>query len=662
MKSSSRSSKSKTKRSQKHTKKRTKSSREKPKKLKQRDDSDSISDEDSITTKSVSCSSPGDYSRSKKRGRSRDKRLRKDKKRSKKSTLLSESSGDDSPCVKKSKKLKRKRGSDSRKKRHVKRRKRDRSVSISSSRSRSCSVGKPSGDSEIGKKEEKVESKERKGREKVRKKIGSKRSRRRSRSCSVGEPSGDSEREFGKMEEKVESKERKGREKDRKKSGIKKSRRRSRSCSPCSVHSESSSHYSEERVFEKSNPNRLKSVIVVMKDREEVPEKQESNKYDRHEDEIVFEYDDYPSKSNDSIDGVSGRETVSCMHDVSSKKRSLDEPNKDFVASGVRTSDIPGIQRQVVEGSGGLSPSYVRSRDNVPLMENRSANLTSNAGLNHVDLEAVLRQKALENLLNRQGKLSTKTTFDKKDEHDVDVKRSSIVKAQPIDQPTPRDEGNIKLLPKVGKIVNDVRYFSNTTNLPGPSEDTGLSKYNNADLLRAKVGTADTEEKSKASGDFVNSRPNVGLSMSRKDFLGAKNTWKQQLIPQESSQEIVSTPKETIVRNSNEKLMSLDNSLPKLSVPQKTISKDSTRDCASHLFDSEDSTIKVDTFALSEASASASVSDEQCTNDSTNKADEDAQFQQKTMSVMRGGEMVQVSYKVYIPKKAPALARRQLKR
>ncbi|XP_022735199.1 uncharacterized protein DDB_G0287625-like isoform X1 [Durio zibethinus] len=39
-----------------------------------------------------------------------------------------------------------------------------------------------------------------------------------------------------------------------------------------------------------------------------------------------------------------------------------------------------------------------------------------------------------------------------------------------------------------------------------------------------------------------------------------------------------------------------------------------------------------------------------------------SQFQQKTMSVMRGGEMVQVSYQVYIPKRAAALARRQLKR
>ncbi|XP_015164625.1 DEAD-box ATP-dependent RNA helicase 42 [Solanum tuberosum] len=39
-----------------------------------------------------------------------------------------------------------------------------------------------------------------------------------------------------------------------------------------------------------------------------------------------------------------------------------------------------------------------------------------------------------------------------------------------------------------------------------------------------------------------------------------------------------------------------------------------------------------------------------------------SEFEQKTMSVMRGGETVQVNYKVYIPKRAPALSRRKLNR
>ncbi|KAL7129512.1 hypothetical protein ABFS83_13G071800 [Erythranthe nasuta] len=46
----------------------------------------------------------------------------------------------------------------------------------------------------------------------------------------------------------------------------------------------------------------------------------------------------------------------------------------------------------------------------------------------------------------------------------------------------------------------------------------------------------------------------------------------------------------------------------------------------------------------------------------SDEAKDGSQFKKKTMSVVRGGEVVQVSYKVYIPKKAPALARRQFKR
>ncbi|KAJ0246235.1 Uncharacterized protein HA466_0177900 [Hirschfeldia incana] len=50
---------------------------------------------------------------------------------------------------------------------------------------------------------------------------------------------------------------------------------------------------------------------------------------------------------------------------------------------------------------------------------------------------------------------------------------------------------------------------------------------------------------------------------------------------------------------------------------------------------------------------------EQKTNDETK---DESQYEQKTMTVMRGGEMVQVSYKVYIPKKTSSLGRRQLRR
>ncbi|KAL7087625.1 hypothetical protein ACP275_13G078800 [Erythranthe tilingii] len=63
----------------------------------------------------------------------------------------------------------------------------------------------------------------------------------------------------------------------------------------------------------------------------------------------------------------------------------------------------------------------------------------------------------------------------------------------------------------------------------------------------------------------------------------------------------------------------------------------------------------------SSSSSARLVSDEHGL-EQNDEAKDGSQFKKKTMSVVRGGEVVQVSYKVYIPKKAPALARRQFKR
>ncbi|XP_064942464.1 uncharacterized protein LOC135595461 [Musa acuminata AAA Group] len=60
---------------------------------------------------------------------------------------------------------------------------------------------------------------------------------------------------------------------------------------------------------------------------------------------------------------------------------------------------------------------------------------------------------------------------------------------------------------------------------------------------------------------------------------------------------------------------------------------------------------------------SALPADQRIESENENKdEDKGSQFQQKTFSRMHDGELVQVSYKVYIPKKSPALARRQPQR
>ncbi|KAK6157380.1 hypothetical protein DH2020_011628 [Rehmannia glutinosa] len=66
--------------------------------------------------------------------------------------------------------------------------------------------------------------------------------------------------------------------------------------------------------------------------------------------------------------------------------------------------------------------------------------------------------------------------------------------------------------------------------------------------------------------------------------------------------------------------------------------------------------------SMAKPSSSVGPMSEEHSLEQGNEAKDGSQFKEKTMFVMRGGEMVQVSYKVYIPKKAPALARRQLKR
>ncbi|KAI3986756.1 hypothetical protein MKX01_014294 [Papaver californicum] len=62
------------------------------------------------------------------------------------------------------------------------------------------------------------------------------------------------------------------------------------------------------------------------------------------------------------------------------------------------------------------------------------------------------------------------------------------------------------------------------------------------------------------------------------------------------------------------------------------------------------------------SSCIAPMSEKQESKESGDVIKGSSQFEQKTMSVMRGGELVQVSYKVYIPNKPPALARRKLHR
>ncbi|KAL9236433.1 hypothetical protein vseg_011106 [Gypsophila vaccaria] len=617
-------SKHKKKRSQKHSKKKSKRITDKTKKRKRRNDLVSSSDEGSMSDSSVSCrSSEGDY-KSKRRARSRDRKDRKDrKKRAKRPRSVSESSGDDSPRVKKRKRSKMSKDIVSKKKRHGKKRRRSPSVSSLSGRSRSLSSGE----------------------------------------FSVG-----SEREFPRKEGKEEKrgekgKERKGskRREKHKEMTVNKSKHRSRSWSPRSLRSGSHSYDSEDRVIEVNNPKRLKSVIVVAHYEEET-EIRDSN-WDGNKAEIVFEHDDYPSRSNDSNDGVSRREASSFSHDVNSGKLgTFDDSNLETVPSDVQTSEIPENQKLVGETPEGINLKKLgspRANDNLTEASTEIAVSSSD------DLAAVLRQKALENFLKRQGKSLTKNSIEQTGDGNLELNSSSSLMTDQV-QLTSDVHSAFKSVPKLGK-ADDVDC---PTDVPSSTKGKIIS------LPRRVLGISRPAEKYTAPSGFADSRSNLGLSLPKKEFIGAKNTWRRQVVSQESSS---LNNEETVSKDSKQKVIPGDSSLLDLSTPKNLTGMDSKRQIASAEVSQRNLSVLGDSIDLgsSRGCLESTVNPEKVEGDvaskpssmvgnssieNTNEAGGDSQFQQKTMTVMRGGEMVQVSYKVYIPNKAPALARRQLKR
>lgn len=557
------SSKRKKKRSKKRGKKTSKSIREKTKKLKRRHDSVSLSDDDnSASTSSVSrsdSSSEGSY-RSKRRARCRDKKgTRKgSKKKMRMDSSMSDSSGD-SRRIKKRKRLKSKWDFDSKKNRHRKKRRREPSSS-SSDRSMSCSRSEATDDStEVHRKDDRWELKERD-------------------------------------------------EKDGEKSRTKRSRYSSRSCSPCGLQSKSHSYGSEDGLRKENPPNRLKSVIVVMREIEEVAD---GSNRDEHKDEIIYEHDDYPTRSNDSNDVVSRGDVLLSSYDANDEKTMcLEEPNGEAGSSDARIAKVLRIQRPGMEKTDAVASSSIELRVGDHLMGNRSEVSTADVSSSSVDLEAMLRQKALQNLLKCQGRLPTKIDGGNQGDHHSKVKNPNV-------------GGSFESTRKIGRN-DDVKHGPTVPVLP---EDTV------AHPPIRNVETGLPVEKANPSANPVISRHKLGLSTSTRRLLGASNTWRRDPTSQHYPRPTLPTPKEAVNKES-----------AKVTEPQSSDTKTVTE--------------KADRASASELPPSGGKN----TEDEANEAVEDSEFEQKTMTVMRGGELVQVSYKVKIPKKAPALARRQLKR
>ncbi|XP_022717163.1 uncharacterized protein LOC111275857 [Durio zibethinus] len=673
--------------SQSKTRKRNKvkSRRSKSKKLRrQRDDSVSYSgDSNSRSMVSISSSSSEDDYRSR-RSRSRYRKdVKGGEKRARRRSSGRESS-EDSPCIKKRRGSRRDGGYETRK-RAGKRKKsrRDVIVSFRSSGSSSCSTCRSSSD-EIGydKRRGRSERKEKDGRILEKVKRGSKRRRDRSRSCS----SCSRYNEGSEMPEKV-------------KRGSKKNRDRSRSCSSCSRYNEGSDCPIEDGVMEESNSRRLKSVITVAKRENESCIELNADEPK----EEVYDYDDYPScRSNDSNDGCGQRELPQRSHVVSETKRPIDDEHGEV--SNIRTSSVE-------ESGKDGKPRYDGVGENDVLDENKMVS-SATGGFNGDDMELILRQRALENLRKFRGGLQTNinppiTLSDKSD----DVKTPSSVNTDLFQIKTPMgDDARVVIASQVSQQIKQCPVRRDSTLLP--KNDKKTSHLNDAGKYSGTVGSdvasppaqvvpADLPrvEVNKAINS-VSNKSKLVMSRTRREAPNTDTTQKQKVAAQEPS--LAKSSVSEVVLETDQTVKPSKDNAASISIRTKSV-KSRIRQESPHIYNTQKQesaalessqaklvtensvnegglgtaqTVKppecgnndgkvnntLDSACIKPSSSSISTSGDISSDKLEDETKDGSQFQQKTMSVMRGGEMVQVNYQVYIPKRAPALARRQLKR
>ncbi|KAF5204622.1 hypothetical protein FRX31_005789 [Thalictrum thalictroides] len=670
-------------------KKRSKSrKRDKSNKLRRhrhRDVSISCSDDDSRSEESLSIlSSDSEDGYTVRKGRSK---TRGDVKGSKKRVKRSPSSSSDSrdpPSRKKRKKSKRTDGSKLKKKSrhgksHKKGSKRDVSVDSISSDSRSCSASRG------GSSGEESEIKRSRGRSKRRDK-GKKR-----------------------LDQISNGRDRYG--------------YRSRSCSPCSR--EQNYYYNEEKLANENYSRGLRSVLTVPNEYEEgiyqtkdgnkaeiiqayddCPSCKSNDSYDggrtkelSHQEQAVFE--------ERQVHDAMGRNESSHQLSIPEKPlKTLDNKVESTFASNIKKTQIlvssgtdDGIRCDKVDHTGNKESTEMENKGKVSI-----GVISSEVG----DLESILRQKALQNFQKFRKERQTQNMLpDQRGGTDVGVKQPSIAKDESIKSSKDTDisvvrASNIVALEKKSVSTTRVKGAS-ITNLPkdGVQISDGNSKRLESFHAHPSVGDTIRPLDINATGKKIKSFGAIHNS-SRRSFVYRRESPGDQSIKQASSSQdlsdgksqqtnyilrkIVSQPPEPVVESSGpHEINKTPGSAPsqenKISAKKSVLeaAKASESD-ASHEIKTIPNNIVLEPpkaavesshlHEINKASESVVLEGTSCPtpvnevhgSTESNAAKGGSEFEQKTMSVMRGGEMVQVSYKVYIPKKTPALARRQLRR
>ncbi|XP_054811271.1 uncharacterized protein LOC129312619 isoform X2 [Prosopis cineraria] len=634
----------KRKRSKKSSKvrasRKSKSRRRASKKLQRREASLSISDySDSVSSDSSLSSSSEDSYKSRRAWSSKRKDEKGRRKMAKRRSYRHESS-DDSRHDKKRKREKRKNVQEAREKPHKKKKlRKEESVSSMSNGSLSCST-----------------------------------CHGENASCDDNEP----ERHRGRVE-------RKGREKrpDRGKSGSERSNRyRARSCSSCSFSSESSDKWTEEKCVDKNNSRRLKSVITVTEEAKEAGELC----HNETKEEIVDDHD-YPCRSNDSNDGGSKRETD--HHSLSASKEKLGIEDKEVD----RTADS-NLTEPRRDQSYNNSSQFDRSELDVngagasDSVEKKTSE-TSGASLNGDNLEAILRQRALENLRKFRGEIQSSAKASSQN-----IRTDNDVIQPPFQN---REQAQLaqdkSIVNNAGKGGNFdmINHEEGVDLATGSRKSVASSSKNEKDLNSVKGTSVSLGHHSSCSSVKVIDAENHSETVTASASYMSNNSEHKKLVVTQNTidrctSDLVHCSKDDVnnmrvlcsatskplkeqdeVKDHFQFELKQTSALDKLhtNCPLTGVNVDEnaakTHDAIQRVTSSGRDVDKPCVSAIVKPSPESSPV-ENSSNNLQGEASQGSQFEQKTMNVMRGGEMVQVSYKVYIPRKTPALARRQLKR
>ncbi|KAH7675550.1 hypothetical protein IHE45_08G142500 [Dioscorea alata] len=429
-----------------------------------------------------------------------------------------------------------------------------------------------------------------------------------------------------------------GREREKTGKSLRKNRYRSPSCSTCSGgdSNRSSSSRSPIKEIKRKRENSRRSKLAS-RDREHKERSRDEDKA-----KIIKAYGDFPSsRSNDSHDVGRKKDAFEHCPEMKRTDEEGEHVKKDAYSDGVEEFTSCKINEESVKhgDDGAKKPSG-------PVENSDSSKVD--------DVELVLRLKALENFNKyRVGLLGSSKFGDKKAEsglsecvEDAGKTVETKLPSQAAVERRPAKSMDLQRREEAESQASEVRIKSvvsrpaearikSVVSRPAQLSDALMSTEENNDNVRIKSKAVDNKL-IPGNGEALNSHTdNVSIKSKAVD---------NKLIP--SNGEALNSPNQlksvnefvTLAKDDQAKRTSEE---PKSSLVQETEGN------------------KVD---MSASGASSAPKKETGKHNPSENVVEATQFEQKTFSRMHDGEMVQVSYKVYIPKRTPALARRQLQR